>query len=178
MRNTIYLHVFLHEDGFTMKSKSERIISKEKSFLSKIWRICPIPGEIFLLFVHCKTMSGKSYTRAKMLRRYTSKKREKLLWNRIRFSAVLSRVAGASATAAAMSGLVPAASAAGIKDLWSMDLQILATSDTTVSLTPGITPPTRLTPPAAWPSRQLPSREPHQDHAGRGCRRHHSGKLR
>lgn len=40
------------------------------------------------------------------------------------------RVAGASATAAAMSGLVPAASAAGIKDLWSMDLQILATSDT------------------------------------------------
>ena len=40
------------------------------------------------------------------------------------------RVAGASATAAAMGGLVPAASAAGIKDLWSMDLQILATSDT------------------------------------------------
>ena len=40
------------------------------------------------------------------------------------------RVAGASATAAAMSGLAPAASAAGIKDLWSMDLQILATSDT------------------------------------------------
>ena len=38
------------------------------------------------------------------------------------------RVAGASA--AAMGGLVPAASAAGIKDLWSMDLQILATSDT------------------------------------------------
>ena len=37
------------------------------------------------------------------------------------------RVAGASATAAAMGGLVPAASAAGIKDLWSMDLQILAT---------------------------------------------------
>ena len=36
------------------------------------------------------------------------------------------RVAGASATAAAMSGLVPAASAAGIKDLWSMDLQILS----------------------------------------------------
>ena len=29
-----------------------------------------------------------------------------------------------------MGGLVPAASAAGIKDLWSMDLQILATSDT------------------------------------------------
>lgn len=40
------------------------------------------------------------------------------------------RVAGASATAAAMGGLAPAASAAGIKDLWSMDLQILATSDT------------------------------------------------
>ena len=40
------------------------------------------------------------------------------------------RVAGASATAAAMGGLVPAASAARIKDLWSMDLQILATSDT------------------------------------------------
>ena len=37
------------------------------------------------------------------------------------------RVAGASATAAAMGGLAPAASAAGIKDLWSMDLQILAT---------------------------------------------------
>ena len=45
------------------------------------------------------------------------------------------RVAGASATAAAMGGLVPAASAAGIKDLWSMDLQILATSDTPVSYT-------------------------------------------
>lgn len=40
------------------------------------------------------------------------------------------RVVTASAAAAAMSSMAPAASAAGIKDLWSMDLQILATSDT------------------------------------------------
>ena len=59
------------------------------------------------------------------------------------------RVAGASATAAAMGGLAPAASAVGIKDLWSMDLQILATSDTHGKLTRGITLPTRQTPPAA-----------------------------
>ena len=40
------------------------------------------------------------------------------------------RVAGASATAAAVSGLAPSAVACDIKNLWSMDLQILATSDT------------------------------------------------
>ena len=40
------------------------------------------------------------------------------------------RVAGASATAAAVSGLAPSAAACDIKNLWSMDLQILATSDT------------------------------------------------
>ena len=40
------------------------------------------------------------------------------------------RVAGASATAAAMGCAAPAASACDIKSLWEMDLQILATSDT------------------------------------------------
>ena len=40
------------------------------------------------------------------------------------------RVAGASATAAAMGCAAPAASACDVKSLWKMDLQILATSDT------------------------------------------------
>ena len=83
------------------------------------------------------------------------------------------RVAGASATAAAMSGLVPAASAAGIKDLWSMDLQILATSDTHGKFDPWDYAANK-----ADASGSVAQGEPHQDHAGRGCRRHDSGKLR
>ena len=162
-----------------MKSESERIISKEKSFLSEIWRICPIPEEIFLLLVHCKTMSASLILELQMLRSvYQAKKRGIIMeQNKISRRNFL-RVAGASATAAAMSGLVPAASAAGIKDLWSMDCRSLPPAIPTVSLTPGITPPTRLTPPAACPAGNCHQGEPHQDHAGRGCRRHHSGKLR
>ena len=40
------------------------------------------------------------------------------------------RGAGASATIAAASCMAPSAAACDIKSLWSMDLQILATSDT------------------------------------------------
>ena len=142
-----------------MKSESERIISKEKSFLSEIWRICPIPEEIFLLLVHCKTMSASLILELQMLRSvYQAKKRGIIMeQNKISRRNFL-RVAGASATAAAMSGLVPAASAAGIKDLWSMDLQILATSDTHGKFDPWDYAANKADAPAAWPSRQLPSR--------------------
>ena len=42
------------------------------------------------------------------------------------------RGVGASATIAAASCMAPSAAACDIKSLWSMDLQILATSDTAV----------------------------------------------
>ena len=45
------------------------------------------------------------------------------------------RGAGATATIAAASCMAPSAAACDIKSLWSMDLQILATSDTPVSYT-------------------------------------------
>lgn len=142
-----------------MKSKSERIISKEKSFLSKNWRICPIPEEIFLLFVHCKTISASLILELQMLRSvYQAKKRGIIMeQNKISRRNFL-RVAGASATAAAMSGLVPAASAAGIKDLWSMDLQILATSDTHGKFDPWDYAANKADASGSVASRQLPSR--------------------
>ena len=70
------------------------------------------------------------------------------------------RVAGASATAAAMSGLVPAASAAGIKDLWSMDLQILATSDTHGKFDPWDYAANKADASGAWPAGNCHQGEP------------------
>ena len=162
-----------------MKSKSERIISKEKSFLSENWRTCPIPEEIFLLLAHCKTMSASLILELQMLRSvYQAKKRGIIMeQNKISRRNFL-RVAGASATAAAMGGLVPAASAAGIKDLWSMDLQILATSDTHGKFDPWDYAANKADASGSGPAGNCHQGEPHQDHAGRGCRRHHSGKLR
>ena len=98
-----------------MKSICERIVSEEKSFLSENWRICPILREIFLLLVHCKTGQASFILKLQVLRNlYQAEKRGITMeQNKISRRNFL-RVAGASATAAAMGGLAPAASAAGI----------------------------------------------------------------
>lgn len=88
------------------------------------------------------------------------------------------RGAGASATIAAASCMAPSAAACDIKSLWSMDLQILATSDTHGKFDPWDYAATRQMLPAAWPSKRPHQAVPHPEHAGGGCRRYHSGQLR
>lgn len=67
------------------------------------------------------------------------------------------RGAGASATIAAASCLAPSAAACDIKSLWSMDLQILATSDTHGKFDPWDYAANKADASAAWPSKRPPS---------------------
>ena len=89
------------------------------------------------------------------------------------------RGAGASATIAAASCMAPSAAACDIKSLWSMDLQILATSDTHGKFDPWDYAANKADASGSvGPAGDRHQAVPHPEHAGGGCRRYHSGQLR
>ena len=89
------------------------------------------------------------------------------------------RGAGASATIAAASCMAPSAAACDIKSLWSMDLQILATSDTHGKFDPWDYAANKADASGSVAQQATAIKQCRTpEHAGGRCRRYHSGQLR